>query len=38
MGSWINLQAHLDLEIAKHKVGRRAARISPKLHDADGKL
>jgi antitoxin HigA-1 len=35
---WINLQAHFDLEIAKDKVGKQAARISPHPHDADGTL
>jgi len=35
---WINLQAHFDLEMAKDKVGKQAARISPHPHDADGTL
>src|SRR5215475_14287990 len=26
---WINLQAHYDLELAKDRVGRHAARIQP---------
>ena len=37
-GYWINLQAHFDLEAAKDKVGRQAARISPHPHGADGTL
>ena len=35
-GYWINLQAHFDLEMAKDKVGKQAARISPHRHGADG--
>jgi plasmid maintenance system antidote protein VapI len=38
MGYWINLQAHLDLEMAKDKVGRQAARISLHPDAADGRL
>jgi addiction module HigA family antidote len=37
-GYWINLQAHVDLEIAKDKVAKQAARISPHPHSADGSL
>lgn len=37
-GYWINLQAHYDLEIARTKIGRLAARISPHPHRADGSL
>jgi antitoxin HigA-1 len=35
---WINLQAHYDLEIAKDRVGKHAARISPHPHDKSGAL
>jgi antitoxin HigA-1 len=35
---WINLQAHYDLEIAKERVGKHAARIQPHPHDASGAL
>ena len=35
---WINLQAHFDLEIAKDKMGKRAARINPHPHDETGAL
>jgi addiction module HigA family antidote len=37
-GYWINLQAHFDLEMAKDKVGKHAARISPHPRGADGSL
>jgi plasmid maintenance system antidote protein VapI len=37
-GYWINLQAHFDLEMAKDKVGKQAARISPHPHDETGAL
>ncbi len=37
-GYWINLQAHFDLEMAKDKVGKQAARITPHPHDSDGTL
>jgi plasmid maintenance system antidote protein VapI len=37
-GYWINLQAHFDLEMAKDKVGKQAARINPHPHGADGSL
>ena len=33
---WINLQAHHDLEMAKDRVGKHAARIHP--HDESGAL
>ena len=35
---WINLQAHFDLEMAKERVGKHAARINPHPHGADGSL
>lgn len=35
---WINLQGHYDLEAAKDRVGKRAARIQPHPHDASGAL
>ena len=37
-GYWINLQAHYDLEMAKEKVGKHAARIAPHPHDKNGAL
>src|SRR5208282_572867 len=37
-GYWINLQAHFDLEMAKDKIGKRAARIHPHPHSANGSL
>jgi antitoxin HigA-1 len=37
-GYWINLQAHFDLERAKGKVGKQAARITTHPHGADGTL
>jgi addiction module HigA family antidote len=37
-GYWINLQRHLDLAMAKDRVGKQAARISPHPHGADGNL
>jgi addiction module HigA family antidote len=37
-GYWINLQGHFDLEMAKDKIGKQAARISPHPHGADGSL
>jgi antitoxin HigA-1 len=37
-GYWINLQAHFDLEMARDKVGKQAARINPHPHGADGTL
>ncbi len=35
-GYWINLQAHYDLELAKDRVGKQAARIAPHPHDKNG--
>jgi plasmid maintenance system antidote protein VapI len=35
-GYRINLQAHFDLEMAKDKVGKQAARIRPHPHGSDG--
>jgi antitoxin HigA-1 len=35
---WINLQAHFDLELAKDKIGKQAARINPHPHDETGAL
>jgi len=37
-GYWINPQAHYDLEIAKDRVGKHAARIHPHPHDESGAL
>ena len=37
-GYWINLQAHYDLEMAKDRVGKHAARIDPHPHDESGAL
>jgi addiction module HigA family antidote len=37
-GYWINLQAHYDLERAKDRVGKHAARIQPHPHDENGAL
>ncbi len=37
-GYWINLQAHYDLEMAKDRVGKQAARIAPHPHDKKGAL
>ena len=37
-GYWINLQAHYDLEMAKDRVGKRAARITPHPHDESDAL
>jgi plasmid maintenance system antidote protein VapI len=37
-GYWVNLQAHFDVEGAKDKVGKQAARISPHPHGASGSL
>src|SRR5271154_3403136 len=37
-GYWINLQAHFDLEMARARVGKQAARIQPHPHDASGAL
>lgn len=35
---WINLQAHVDLEMAKDRVGKQASRISPHPHHSNGAL
>jgi antitoxin HigA-1 len=35
---WINLQSHYDLELAKERVARQAARIQPHPHDENGAL
>ncbi len=37
-GYWINLQAHYDLEMARERVGKHAARIIPHPHDENGAL
>jgi antitoxin HigA-1 len=37
-GYWINLQAHYDLELARDRVGKQAARIHPHPHDITGAL
>ena len=37
-GYWINLQSHYDLEMAKDRVGKQAARIQPHPHDESGVL
>ncbi len=37
-GYWISLQGHFDLEMAKARVGKKAARINPNPHGADGSL
>src|ERR1700748_1076441 len=37
-GYWINLQAHYDLVMAKHRVAKQVARIQPHPHDANGVL
>jgi antitoxin HigA-1 len=37
-GYWINLQAHYDLEMAKDRVGKHAARITPHPRDESGAL
>src|SRR5476651_517576 len=37
-GYWINLQAHFDLEKAKDKVGKQAARISPRSEEHTSEL
>ncbi len=37
-GYWINLQSHYDLERAKDRVAKQAARIQPHPHDASGVL
>src|SRR5579871_3840043 len=35
---WINLQSHYDLEMAKDRVAKQAARIQPHPHDESGAL
>ena len=35
---WISLQAHYDLEMAKDRVRKHAARITPHPHDESGAL
>jgi addiction module HigA family antidote len=35
---WINLQSHYDLETAKDRVAKQAARIKPHPHDENGAL
>lgn len=37
-GYWINLQSHYDLEAAKDRVAKQAARIKPHPHDESGAL
>jgi antitoxin HigA-1 len=37
-GYWINLQAHYDLEMAKERVGKQAAKIQPHPRDESGAL
>ena len=37
-GYWINLQSYYDLENAKNRVKKHAARIQPHPRDADGSL
>jgi antitoxin HigA-1 len=37
-GYWINLQAHYDLEMARERVAKQAARIQPHPHDESGAL
>ena len=37
-GYWINMQAHYDLEMAKDRVGKQAARIAPHPNDKSGAL
>jgi plasmid maintenance system antidote protein VapI len=37
-GYWMNLQAHYDLEMARERVAKQAARIQPHPHDASGAL
>src|SRR5579864_4974649 len=37
-GYWINLQAHYDLEMARDRVAKHAARIQPHPHDKTGAL
>jgi plasmid maintenance system antidote protein VapI len=35
---WINLQAHYDLQMAKDRVAKQAARIQPHPRDEHGAL
>ena len=35
---WLNLQAHYDLEMARNKIGKQAARIRPHPHHPNGVL
>jgi addiction module HigA family antidote len=37
-GYWMNLQAHYDLEMARDRVSKQAARIQPHPHDESGVL
>src|SRR3954471_24610064 len=37
-GYWINLQAHYDLEMARDRVSKHAARIQPHPRDSKGAL
>jgi plasmid maintenance system antidote protein VapI len=37
-GYWINLQSHYDLEMARDRVAKQAARIQPHPHDESGAL
>src|ERR1700730_18369129 len=37
-GYWMNLQAHYDLEMARERVAKQAARIQPHPHDESGAL
>jgi antitoxin HigA-1 len=37
-GYWMNLQAYYDLEMAKDRVAKQAARIQPHPHDESGAL
>jgi len=37
-GYWINLQSHYDLEMARDRVAKQAARIRPHPHDENGAL
>lgn len=37
-GYWISLQSHHDLEMAKERVAKQAARIQPHPHDESGAL
>lgn len=37
-GYWINLRSHFDLEMAKDRVAKQAARSQPHPHDENGAL